>query len=572
MESELTAPSITSERDRAGYVLSGRVLTLDARGTIAEAVAVTDGRIAGVGSRREMATLAPGARVIETDGVIVPGFNDSHAHMDTEGLREHFPALDGARNIDDVLNRISVLAGGTPAGQWIVTMPIGEPPFYYGGPLTLAEKRMPTRVELDGAAPDHPVCILPPSSYWGLIPCFAATNSMALSALGISRTTKPLIAGLEIIHDQAGEPTGVFVERNFPDAMQLDLLSALPRVTAADRRKAIMRAMRTYHAHGITSVYEGHGCAAEIVSAYRQIHEESALTMRVGAVVSPTWTTLDDARRQMSDWLAYARGNGLGDERLRVSGIFVNYGGDPVVGSAALSDTTNLGWSCYVRQANDPETFEELCRLAATHDLRLHTIVIDKLAEIVPILHRIDAEFDIRSRRWVLEHISLARMEDLAALKALGIGVTLIPEFHLSKAGGRFASQSDETCAMVAPLLQLASLGVPVAAGTDNSPVTPFASMRAMMTRQERVTGRVLGASARAPAELALRALTVNGAWFTFDEHVKGAISPGKYADLAVLSADPLTTPADDLERITCAATMVGGQFVHGASEMGEHA
>jgi predicted amidohydrolase YtcJ len=163
-------------------------------------------------------------------------------------------------------------------------------------------------------------------------------------------------------------------------------------------------------------------------------------------------------------------------------------------------------------------------------------------------------------------------MEDLAALRTLGIGVTLIPEFHLSKAGGRFAAQTDEACAMVAPLVQLVSLGVPVAAGTDNSPVNPFASMRAMMTRRERATGRVLGASARTPAELALRALTMNGAWLTFEESVKGAIRPGNYADLAVLSDDPLTTPADELERIACVATMVGGQFVHGASEVGAHA
>lgn len=553
---------------RPDVVLCGRILTLDAQSTVAEAVAVRHGRFIGIGTRDTMARLCPGARVIETDGVIIPGFNDTHAHMDTEGLREHFPSLAGARSVNDVLTQVEALAGQAAPGAWIVTMPVGEPPFYYGGPLTLIEKRMPNRAELDRAAPDHPVCILPPSSYWGLIPCHAAVNSRALSILGISRETKPRIKGIEIVRDESGEPTGVFVERNFPDAMQLDLLGALPRVTPADRRIAIRKAMRTYHAHGITSVYEGHGCATEILSAYRQIHQEGDLTMRVAAVVSPTWTSLDDAERQMAEWLAYARGNGLGDDRFRISGLFVNYGGDPAVGTVALTDTSNLGWSCYVRQANDPETFEALCRLAAAHDLRVHTIVIDKLHEIVPILKRVAADFGLTGRRWVLEHISMARMEDLEALKALGVGVTLIPEFHLSKAGNRFASHADEECATIAPLRQLSSLGVPVAAGSDNSPVTPFAAMRAMMTRQERTTGRILGSSACAPAELALRALTVNGAWLTREEHVKGAIRPGNYADIAVLSDDPLATPADALERIACVATMVGGEFVHGAAAM----
>jgi hypothetical protein len=570
MEQELTS---SSSQDGVApgspdLVMCGRVLTLDEKSTIAEAVAIRHGRIVAVGARSDVARACPRARVVETGGVIIPGFNDSHAHMDTEGLREHFPSLAGARSIGDVLTRVTELARQTPAGQWIVTMPVGEAPFYYGGPLTLAEKRMPDRAELDRAAPDHPVCILPPSSYWGLIPCFSAVNSKALAMLGVSRATTPRIPGIEILRDENAEPTGVFVERNFPDAMQLDLLAALPRVTPEGRCVAIRKAMRTYHAHGITSIYEGHGCATEILSAYRQIHQDAALTMRVGAVVSPTWTTLDDAQRQMSGWMAYARGSGLGDDRLRVGGIFVNYGGEPAVGSVALSDTSNLGWSCYVRQANDPETFEGLCRLAAENDLRLHTIVIDKLHEIVPILQRVDAHYGIRSKRWVLEHVSIARMEDLQALVPLGVGVTLIPEFHLSKAGNRFASQSDEACAMVAPLVQLASLGVPVAAGSDNSPVSPFASMRAMMTRRERTTGRVLGPSALAPAETALRALTVNGAWLTFEENAKGVVRAGRYADLTVLSADPLATPADDLERIECVATMVAGKFVHGANNM----
>jgi predicted amidohydrolase YtcJ len=557
-----------SASEPAGQVLFGRVLTLDDRSTVAEAVAVRENRIVGVGSRSEMIRLCPGARTVDCDGVIIPGFNDAHAHMDTEGLRDHFPSLAGAQSINDVLTRIAAHAAHTPRGQWVVTMPIGEPPFYYGGPDVLAEKRMPDRNELDRVAPDHPVCILPPSSYWGLIPCHAAVNSRALAALGIDRDRQPRIPGIEILRDDRCEPTGVFIERNFPDAMQLDLLAGIPQVTSADRRAGIVKAMRAYHAHGVTSIYEGHGCATEILGAYRELHQQGQLTMRVGAVVSPTWATLEDANRQMSDWMAYAQGSGLGDDWLRISGLFVNYGGDPAVGSLALADSHNLGWSCYVRQANDPATFEALCLLAARHDLRLHTIVIDKMHEIVPILQRVDTQFSIRSKRWVLEHVSLANMEDLAALKSLGVGVTLIPEFHLAKAGGRFAKLDDEACARVAPAAQLAQLGVPVSAGTDNSPVNPFATMRAMMTRQERVTGRVLGKAARASAELALRCLTVNGAWLTFEENVKGAIRAGNYADLAVLSGDPLATPADRLERLSCIATMAGGRFVHGAAGM----
>jgi predicted amidohydrolase YtcJ len=557
----------TGSNDCGGLVLCGRVITLDAESNIAEAVAIRGGRIIGVGPRADMIALGRGSRVVNSQAVIMPGFNDAHAHMDTEGLREHFPSLAGARSLNDVLSRISALARQTAAGEWIVTMPVGDPPFYYGGPKALAEGRMPTRYELDHAAPDHAVCILPPSSYWSLIPCFAAANSMALSRLGIGRDSEPRVKGIEIERDGNGEPTGVFSERNFPDAMQLDLLATIPRVTPAARRAAITKAMKIYHAHGITSIYEGHGCATEVLGAYRDLWQQGELSMRVGAVVSPTWSSLLEADRQMAGWLAYARGSGLGDALMRVSGIFVNYGGDANVGLIALEDPGNLGWSCYVRQANDPATFEEVCLLAAKHDIRLHTIVVDKLHEIVPILQRVDARYGIKSKRWVLEHISLARPEDLAALKPLGVGVTLIPEFHLCKAGSRFAELADEACGLVAPIAQLSALGIPVAAGTDNSPVNPFASMRAMMTRRERTTGRVLGTAARVSAELALRTLTVNGAWLTFEENVKGAIRAGCHADLAVLDGDPLAVRADELENLKCLATLVGGRFVHGSGE-----
>jgi len=90
--------------------------------------------------------------------------------------------------------------------------------------------------------------------------------------------------------------------------------------------------------------------------------------------------------------------------------------------------------------------------------------------------------------------------------------------------------------------------------------------MRAMRLRQERTTGAVIGAAARTSAELALRAMTANGAWFSFEEHIKGRLAPGYLADMAVLSGCPLETPAEDLENLKCLATMVGGQFVHRAA------
>lgn len=546
------------------HIILGNVITLDEKSTIAEGIAVAEDRVAAVGSRKDILALkAAQTRVTDTGHTIIPGFNDTHAHMDTEGLRERFPSLGRVRSIADVQDRIAALARETPRGEWIVTMPVGDPPFYFGGPAVLAEKRMPNAAELDRAAPDHPVCILPPSGYWSLLPCYTVLNSLGLKLNGLDRASQPRVAGIELERDGKGDLTGIVIENNYPDSAQIDLLPAVPRFTAEDRYEGLRRSISAYHRMGTTSVYEGHGCAAEVIDAYRSLWQNDELTMRMGLVVSPAWSSVAEAKSHMRDWLSLARDRGFGDSYLRVGGIFISYGGEPTSAAVSQAQPWDLGWSCYIKQANEPKEFEELCEHAALHNLRVHTIVIDKLNEVLPILERVHARFNIAGRRWVLEHMSYAAYEDLARLKPLGIGVTLIPDYHVWKVGTRFFDLPESMRELVSPVAQLTQLGVPVAAGTDNSPYNPLAVMRTMRTRAERTTGTIIGKNACASAELALRTMTANGAWFTFEENIKGRLQSGYYADIAILDGDPLQTAPDDLLKLQCLATMSGGRFVH---------
>ena len=148
--------STLQEEEGADLVLTGgRVITMDPSSPSAEAVAVRNGRIMAVGTSDEINQLA-GTKTesFNLDGLtVIPGFNDTHAHMDREGLKTQRTSLDGAQSIADILQRIAAVAAKTPAGEWIVTMPVGTPPCYFGGPETLAEGRMPTRQELDSVAP-----------------------------------------------------------------------------------------------------------------------------------------------------------------------------------------------------------------------------------------------------------------------------------------------------------------------------------------------------------------------------------------------------------------------------------
>ena len=146
----------------------GKIITMDATFSTAQAIAMRGDRIVAVGTDAGAAShIQPSTQVIDVGGrAVIPGIVDAHAHMDREALRDVFPLPlgRGCRSIRDIQDRIAELARGKRPGEWIVTMPIGDAPYYFDVPEILAEKRWPTRQELDVAAPNNPVYI---RSIWG---------------------------------------------------------------------------------------------------------------------------------------------------------------------------------------------------------------------------------------------------------------------------------------------------------------------------------------------------------------------------------------------------------------------
>ena len=169
-----TTPSQRKARSASLVLRGGKIITLDDNFTIAQAVAIRDDRIVAVGLDSAMtAYTEPGTRVVDLQGkTVIPGLIDGHAHMDREGLKAIFPSLGRVRSITDIQQRIAELARKSKPGEWIVTMPIGDPPFYLDVPNILAEKRWPTRQELDSAAPNNPVLI---RSILGVLARYAAS-------------------------------------------------------------------------------------------------------------------------------------------------------------------------------------------------------------------------------------------------------------------------------------------------------------------------------------------------------------------------------------------------------------
>ncbi|MGM4964346.1 amidohydrolase [Tardiphaga sp. 1201_B9_N1_1] len=554
---------MTAPAPRQRIFENANVWTFDRERPTSQAIAIEGNVIVAVGDRDAVRDAAPDAERIDLQGAcVIPGFNDTHAHMEREGLKTLRPSLAGAKSVGDILARIREAAAITPPGEWIVTMPAGTLPFFFDGVSSLAERRLPNRHELDAAAPDHPVYIQGAFGNWGKPPGHSALNTRALELNGIGPDTRPRVNGVEIEVDAEGRPTGIIVEHNNRPTVEFDILPAVPRFGFADRLEGVRRSQRLYNAKGTTSIYEGHGSAAETISVYRRLWELNELTIRAGLVLSPSWNDLTEARRIMRDWLATARGSGLGDRWLRVSGIHIAYGGDPVVACCARAHLPDTGWSGFVEQAVSPSDFREACFLAAEFDLRLHTIVGDQLHEIVPVLQAVNERHPIAERRWVIEHIGRARPEDIRALKELGVYVTTISTYYLWKGGSKYLDEADGGNGVV-PHRTILDAGIPLAIATDNIPYDPFFTLWTTCAREERTTGRVIGPDQRLDAHTALELFTAAGAALTFDEGWKGRLKPGFAADLAVLSDDPTTRPPAELKDLSCLLTIVDGRIVH---------
>ena len=544
---------------------NGQVLTMVPGAPPAQAVALAQGRVLATGSNAGVArTRGPGTQVVDLAGrTLVPGLIDAHAHMEREGLKTLRPSLAHARNIADVLAVVAAEAARLPRGAWIVTMPVGQPPFYFGGPSNLAEGRMPDRHELDAVAPDHLVYIPGLFGNWGVPPGHSALNSRALALHRIDDTTCPDCSGLQIELGADGQPNGVIVETNKRPLVEFSVLTQVPAFGFDDRLEGLRRSLPLYHACGTTSIYEGHGSSPETIAVYRRLWEEGGLTMRTRLCVSPTWSNVTEARLAMRDWLSHARGRGTGDTMLSVGGVYIGLGGDKAAASAVRRALPNTGWMGFVEWANRIEDFSDYAWLAAEHDLRVHSVVVDRLTEVLDVFEAIDARFPLAGRRWVVEHVGHVTAQDIARVKRLGLMVTSIPFYMLWKNGAaRLADEARHGSFL--PQRDLLEAGLPLAAGSDNIPVSLFTAVWASVARQERTTGRVIGPAQALDRLQALQTVTRNGAFLSFEEDRKGTLAPGHWADLAVLNADPLGVPVDELALIRAELTLVGGRVVHG--------
>jgi predicted amidohydrolase YtcJ len=547
-------------------VHGGKVITLDGSSRVVQALAVRDARIVAAG---EAAALlkdkGPATRVLDVSGkTVTPGFFDAHPHMDRHGLKHRggIP-LDGRNSIREIQDVIREAAARTPKGEWIVTMPMGTPPTdYVYRPEQLAEGRFPTREDLDQATKEHPVYVRACWGWWSHRPFPSVANTKALEAAGVTRDSAAPY-NCEIVKDANGEPTGVFLDRNYAPLMEYTLFRSVPRFTYEDRVAGVRLGSAAYSAAGTTAAYEGHGITPPLIDAYRQVHAAGELTVRMQIPLSLPTAAFDN--RRITDllyhWADTLARRGSGDAMLRLEGVCVDVG-DAQTAQVIGQHYPYEQWAGHFYQSLPHERFVELGVAAAKLGLRLNCLVCYDLERVLRAYEAIHEQVPIDGKRWVIIHVIEARPQQLARIRRLGLVATVTPNF-MFMASDRFGL--DKLRARGVPIRELLDAGIPMALSSDNVPHSMLFTMWQALSRWDNDSRSKLGESRLSRAE-ALRIATCTGHYLTWEEGSRGPLVPGNAADFVVLAEDPLHCAEDRIKDIRVERTFVAGREVFSSS------
>ncbi|MDX2142065.1 MAG: amidohydrolase [Rhodospirillaceae bacterium] len=554
--------------------INGNVVTVDRRFSTAQAFAVKGDKFSAVGTVTVIRNLAaPSTRVIDLKGnTVVPGFIDAHAHTITRKRDEvERVPLHDVRSIDEIVQCILDAAEAAAPGAWIVTTYIGEMPDAFHVPESLAEKRWPTRAELDKAAPNNPVYI-PGARKW---PHPSIFNSRALALLGITRDTTEARRE-RIVKDDAGEPTGlVYGMDQFNDASSLraKLAPLLPKVSAAAQIASVKEAILENIAAGVTTLYEAHNTLPAFVDYLNTLRNAGDLKNRVVfAYELPSEKSLPDLDLWMKD-RKDAQGTGTGDDLLRILGVTVSMDGATQFGAAMMNKPYLDPNGKLANGESDvtPEKLLGIARLAVKNDLRLNIVAAgDKAIDTaVSMLEKVNRETPITDRRWVVQHVQHPSRTNIARLKALGVVATTYSSVDYSKGAAiyvdRFPGQ-DDVWKEVVPLRWWIDGGVTIAQSTDGAHYRPMFTLWESLVRIDGRTGKSLMAPAKEITRReALELFTINGARVLMSEDRIGSIESGKLADFVILEKDILTIPVDEIRDTEILMTALGGKAVYGA-------
>lgn len=532
-------------------LLNGRIATMDAAGTEAEALAAHGGRIVALGSSDAMrGHIGPGTRVLDAEGRrVIPGIVDSHAHPDAYAVRLRAWTLlspDRVKTRDEVLATIRRVCAALPPGRWGAFYRLNE----------RASGGYPTLDELDAASAGHPIFILRTDGHLGL------ANRAAFAACGVpANAADPPFGAFD--RDPA---TGAFTGLVRETAAHVFLSAVHGADSEADIAEGMEMVQDECLSHGITSVANSL-TPSKAIRAYQQMRRDGRWRMRMGIIASGRDEPL------IPHLIGAGIRSGFGDDWLRLIGVEwcpdCSTSGrtaaywDPYVGAAVPGEPVpNTGMLLY-----DRDDLTE--RATAAHKAGLQ-VMIEGVGDrgidfALDVMEAALAAHPVPDHRMRVEHCCYVTPPILARLKRGGFVDSSATGFMDELGEAYVANRGQAALRHMWPHRSLIEAGIPAPGHSDFAVcrVNPFTALGAMVTRRSQ-TGADLDASEAVTPLQALAAYTTLGAWAQREEADKGSLEPGKLADLALLDTDILTCDPTLIRETRVVATMVGGVIWHG--------
>jgi predicted amidohydrolase YtcJ len=528
-------------------VTNAHIYTVDEGRPLAEAMAISDGRIVFAGSARGAEVFAgPQTRRLDLEGkTVIPGMVDAHVHLLGLGRALRIIDLVGTRSYEEVIARVVERARDVPEGEWIRGRGWDQNDW--------AVTEFPTHEALSEAVPDHPVYL------WRVDGHAVLVNRKALELAGVTAATVDPDGG-RFIRDADGNPTGVLI-----DLARRAVSSVMPPLSERERREAVLAAIAEANSWGLTGVHDA-GVSDTTIAVYEALAREGRYNLRNYVMVAAADSALDEF---LDQYLEQGPQDGLYDGRLWIRAIKLVADGALGSRGAALiepysDDPHNTGLVI-----TGPERVQEIAQRALRNGFQVNVHAIGDAANRLT-LDAFEAalqEVPVANHRFRIEHAQNIHFQDIPRFAELDVIPSMqgshqtsdmywaIDRLGWTRVQGAYAWRT------------LLNTGVVIPNGSDfpvESP-NPLISFKAFITRQD-ANGWPAGGwfpDQRTTRDEALKSMTLWPAYAAFMEDVAGSLTPGKYADFVVLDQDIMKIAPERILDTQVLLTVLGGQVVY---------
>jgi predicted amidohydrolase YtcJ len=547
----------------------GKIVTVDDRFRVAEAMAVGGDRILAVGADGDILPLAAAdTQIIDLQGkTVLPGLIDSHSHPAMASVYEFDHEVPEMETIADVLRYVESRAKVLEPGQWIRIDQVFI--------TRLQDRRYPTREELDRAAPRHPVVFRTGPD--------AALNSLALKRCGIDRNFKVPqgTAGRVELDSANGEPTGIL--RNLNDLISTVYQPSEKTPNFEQRVECLKKLLADYNRAGITGVSD-RKATDETIAAYRALKDRGELTCRV---FLSYWVDAQRPLEEVEATILAAKRSPLHryDNMLWQGGVKIFLDGGMLTGSSYMAEPWGVSKLYAISDPNyrgllfiEPEKLYRIAKTALKNGLHLtaHCVGDGAFENLTAAYERVDKEFPVRPMRPCVSHANFETPKAIETMRRIGAVADLQPAWLYHDGSMLLDHFGYERLACFQPYKTLFDQGVLVGGGSDHmqkigrrrsiNSYDPFLGMWATMVRKPRRSEKPLHPEQAIDRRRAIQLYTIHCAFLTFEEKEKGSLEKGKLADFIVIDRDILACPVDEVKDIRVLQTFLGGKQVYSAA------